>query len=260
MATKLPSMSPWSAPGDRFQTVLTELVGELKLLRSPVQDAVSVQGPVARRMVEACWPHREQFITPMAAVAGAVAEELIGFFAQDASILRAYVNNGGDIALHLAPGQRYRVGLYADLGRIERREASGLDGDFEVTAEMQARGVATSGWRGRSFSLGVADSVTVLAATAAEADAAATMIANSVNVDDPAILRQPANALKDDTDLGERLVTVDVGSLSEDKIGEALQSGAAHAQRLQSAGIVRGAVLWLQGRVRVVGWSGEPSA
>jgi len=245
---------------DRFQTVLTELVGELKLLRLPVQDAVSVQGPVARRMVEACWLHREQFITPMAAVAGAVAEELIGFFAEDASITRAYVNNGGDIALHLAPGQRYRVGLYADLGRIERREAPGLDGDFEVTAEMQARGVATSGWRGRSFSLGVADSVTVLAATAAEADAAATMIANSVNVEDPAILRQPANALKDDTDLGERLVTVDVGRLSEDKIGAALQSGAAHAQRLLDAGIVCGAVLWLQGRVRVVGWSSEPSA
>jgi ApbE superfamily uncharacterized protein (UPF0280 family) len=244
----------------RFQTVLMELVGELKLLRSPVQDAAFVRGPVARRMVEACWPHREQFITPMAAVAGAVAQELIGFFAEEASITRAYVNNGGDIALHLAPGQRYRVGLYADLGRVERRAASGLDGDFEVTAEMQTRGVATSGWRGRSFSLGVADSVTVLAATAAQADAAATMIANSVNVDDPAIQRQPANALKDDTDLGERLVTVNVGRLSEDRIAAALQSGEAHAQRLQSAGIVQGAVLWLQGRVCVVGWSAEASA
>jgi ApbE superfamily uncharacterized protein (UPF0280 family) len=245
---------------DRFQRVLTELVRELKLLRSPVQEAASVRGPVARRMVDACWPHREQFITPMAAVAGAVADELIGFFAEDASITRAYVNNGGDIALHLGQGQRYRVGLYADLGRIERREASGLDGDFEVTAETRARGVATSGWRGRSFSLGIADSVTVLAATAAEADAAATMIANSVNVDDPVILRRPANALKDDTDLGERLVTVQVGGLCEDKIAEALQRGVAHAQQLHSAGIVQGAVLWLHGSVRVVGWSAEPLA
>lgn len=244
----------------RFQTVLTELVGELKRLRSPVQAAVSVRGPVARRMVEACWPHREQFITPMAAVAGAVADEILGSIAEDTSIARAYVNNGGDIALHLAPGQRYRVGLYADLGRIERREASGLDGDFEVTAAMRSRGVATSGWRGRSFSLGIADSVTVLAATAAEADASATMIANSVNVDDPGIVRRPASALKDDTDLGKRLVTVDVGRLPEDKLGEALQRGVAHARRLQSSGIVQGAVLWLQGSVRVVGWTAEPSA
>jgi ApbE superfamily uncharacterized protein (UPF0280 family) len=245
---------------NRFQTVLAELVGELKLLRSPVQAAVSVRGPVARRMVEACWPHRAQFITPMAAVAGAVADEIIGSMTEDARIARAYVNNGGDIALHLVPGQRYRVGLYADLGRIERRQASGLDGDFEVTAGMRARGVATSGWRGRSFSLGIADSVTVLAATAAQADASATMIANSVNVDDPAVLRQPASALKDDTDLGERLVTLDVAALSEDKIAEALQAGVAHARRLQSAGIVQGAVLWLQGRMRVVGWTAVPSA
>src|SRR5262249_28174288 len=148
-----------------------------------------------------------QFITPMAAVAGAVADELIAFFRSDPAITRAYVNNGGDIALHLTSGQTYRVGLYADLGRVKRREITGLDGDFEVTAEMSVRGVATSGWRGRSFSLGIADSVTVLAATAAEADAAATMIANRVNIDDPAIQRAPANTLKDDTDLGDRLVT-----------------------------------------------------
>ena len=44
------------------------------------------------------------------------------------------------------------------------------------------RGIATSGWRGRSFSLGIADAVTVLAATAAEADAAATVIANAVDL------------------------------------------------------------------------------
>src|SRR5262249_19189479 len=61
----------------RFEGVLAELVGELKLLRLPVQDALTVIGPVARRMVQACWPHRDRFITPMAAVAGAVADELI---------------------------------------------------------------------------------------------------------------------------------------------------------------------------------------
>ena len=243
----------------RFQTVLSELVGELRWLRSPVEEAASVRGPVARRMVEACWPHRKQFITPMAAVAGGVADELIGFFSDEPGVTRAYVNNGGDISLHLAPGQCYRVGLYADLGRIKRREGSALDGDLEVTGEMRVRGVATSGWHGRSFSLGIADSVTVLAATAAQADAAATMIANEVSVDDVTIVRKPACELKDDTDLGERLVTVDVGRLPEHKIAEALERGAVHARRLCELGIVEGSVLWLQGNVRVVGSAQLPS-
>ncbi|HTO44621.1 MAG TPA: UPF0280 family protein [Burkholderiales bacterium] len=237
----------------RFQGVLAELVSEFELLRMPVQDAHPVKGPVARRMVQACWPHRERFITPMAAVAGAVADELIAFFRADERIRRACINNGGDIALHLTPGESYRVGLYADLGRIERRGRHRLDGDFEVRSDLPVRGVATSGWRGRSFSLGIADSVTVLARNAAEADAAATMVANSVNIEDPAILRRPACDLKDDTDLGGRLVTVSVGTLSADRVGEALDAGASAARELMQRGEIFGAGLWLQGQVRSVG-------
>jgi ApbE superfamily uncharacterized protein (UPF0280 family) len=221
------------------------------MLRLPVQDACDVQGPVATRMVAACWPHRERFITPMAAVAGAVADEMIGFF-RVPGVLRAYVNNGGDIAIHLTPGQAYRVGLVAGLGRPQRHEPLALDGDFEVTAALPVRGIATSGWRGRSFSLGIADSVTVLARSAAEADAAATMIANAVDVDAPAIVRRPARELKDDTDLGERLVTVDVGTLSTEQVERALAAGEAHAQRLRDAGTIAAAVMCLRGSARTV--------
>jgi ApbE superfamily uncharacterized protein (UPF0280 family) len=234
----------------RFASVLTELVAELRLLRSPVQLAGSVTGPVARRMVEACLPHRERFITPMAAVAGAVADEMIQFFREDPRIRRAYVNNGGDLALHLRDGERYRIGLFADLGRVQRGERWRLDGDFELEAAMASRGVATSGWRGRSFSLGIADSVTVLAGHAAHADAAATLIANAVNVDDAAIVRRPACALKDDTDLGDRLVTVEVGTLAPGAVDAALDAGASIARRMLHAGLIHGAVLWLQGRHR----------
>jgi uncharacterized protein len=237
----------------RFQGLLAELVDELRLLRSPVQEAAGATGPVARRMVAACWPHREAFITPMAAVAGAVADELIGWLRADQGVVRAYVNNGGDIALHLAAGQRYRIGLYADLSRIKRRETHTLDGDFQVTSGMPVRGVATSGWRGRSFSLGIADSVTVLARTAAEADAAATMIANSVDVEDPAILRRPACELKDDTDLGDRMVTVGVGPLSAERVRQALDAGASRAGELARQGLIHAAALWLQGVVCCVG-------
>jgi hypothetical protein len=237
----------------RFQGVLAELVGELPLLRAPVEATTAPRGPIARRMHAACLPHAAQFITPMAAVAGAVADEMIGFFREQPRIARAFVNNGGDIALHLTAGAQFKIGLLADLARVKRREQVSLDGDFIVTADLPVRGVATSGWRGRSFSLGIADSTTVLARTAAEADAAATMIANAVDVDDPAILRKPASELKDDTDLGERLVTVGVGALPAGKVEQALAAGEAHARRLVDAGTICGAVLCLQGSVRVVG-------
>ena len=236
----------------RFQTVLAELVAELKWLRRPVQDAAAVSTVVAARMVSATWPHRAKFITPMAAVAGAVADELIECFRTDARILRAHVNNGGDIALHLAPGARYKVGLVADLARVKRREHVDLDGDFEVDAELPVRGIATSGWRGRSLSLGIADSVTVLAANAADADAAATMIANAVNADHAAIERRPASELKDDTDLGDRLVTVAVGRLPQDSVATALASGEEAARAMKADALVWGAVLCLQGSVRIV--------
>ena len=184
----------------RFQPLLAELVGELPLLRQPVDaedGPCPLRGEVARRMWLACHPHRQTFITPMAAVAGAVAQEIALSYAR-AGVDRAWVNNGGDIALHLAAGHALRVGVVADVARAHSARpgsAPALDGRFEVSAAMPVRGVATSGWRGRSFSLGIADSVTVLAATAAAADAAATKIANAVNADDERIVRRPANTL-----------------------------------------------------------------
>jgi len=237
----------------RFETVLQELVADLALLRQPVERATGVRGTVARRMLAACWPHRSRFITPMAAVAGAVADEVLAAMTDGAAgVSRAYVNNGGDIALHLRPGEAFRVGVVAgDVARHGHRVP--LDGRFEVTGAMPVRGVATSGWRGRSWSLGIADSVTVLAADGAAADAAATMIANAVDVDSPAIQRRPACELDDHTDLGDRLVTVGVGPLPEDAVERALARGAAHAQALVDAALVWGAVLALGSRRRVVG-------
>jgi ApbE superfamily uncharacterized protein (UPF0280 family) len=118
---------------------------------------------------------------------------------------------------------------------------------------MPVRGVATSGWRGRSWSLGIADSVTVLAADGATADAAATMIANAVDIDHPGIERRRACEVDDNTDLGDRLVTVAVRRLPEDAVERALARGAAHAQALVDTALIWGAVLALGSRLRVVG-------
>ena len=245
--------SAHAAAWTRFEPLLGELVGELDALREPVGADCTLKGPIARRMWHACAPFRPAFITPMAAVAGSVADEIIAFYRRP-GIERAWVNNGGDIALHLAAGRSARVGLFADIAQFDLAEAGPLttDGQFVIDAADPVHGVATSGWRGRSFSLGIADSVTVLAATAAQADAAATVIANAVNVDDAAIRRLPASQCKDDSDLGDIPVTVDVPPLAPATVRRALDAGAARARSLQNDGNAWAAMLVCQGQWRLV--------
>jgi len=245
--------SAHAAAWARFESLLAELVSELTLLRQPVGASCGLRGPIAHRMWNACAPFRPAFITPMAAVAGSVADEIIAFYRRP-GIERAWVNNGGDIALHLAVGRSARVGLFADIAQFDLADVGPLvtDGQFVVEAAQPVRGVATSGWRGRSFSLGIADSVTVLAATAAQADAAATVIANAVDVDDPAIRRLPASQCKDDSDLGDIPVTVDVPPLAPATVRRALDAGAARARSLQSGGNAWAAMLVCQGQWRLV--------
>ena len=235
----------------RFTAILDELVHELALLRRPVHSACPVRGSIAQRMWLACQPYKSSFITPMAAVAGAVAQELIACYSQS-GVTRAWVNNGGDIALHLAPPQSVRIGLYANLARLdldEIRDGIRVDGQFEVSSDLPVRGVATSGWRGRSFSLGIADSVTVLARTASQADAAATVIANAVDIVDARIVRRPACEVKDDTDLGSIPVTVDVPPLESALVQQALRAGLMRAHQLRAAGLIWSAALVCQNQI-----------
>ena len=261
----------------RFRTLLDELVAELPRLRAdlsqPSAASLAPEGRVARRMLAACRPHAidGRFITAMAAVAGSVAEELIASF-DDPRIDRAYVNNGGDIALHLRGDSNFAIGVVADadadadavrmaLARAhachpERSEGSrpptGL-GRFVIEASSPVRGIATSGWRGRSFSRGIADAVTVLARTASAADAAATVIANAVDIDAATIVRRPADEVRDDSDLGARLVTIAVPALPAREVDAALDAGVRQAAREIASGRIVAAILQLQGRVRVCG-------
>lgn len=228
--------------------LLPALAAELPLLRAPLAGRMpALRHPVARRMAEACWPHRAGFITPMAAVAGAVAEHVLAAVAAVPGLRVAHVNNGGDIALLLAPGERLRVGLVADPAH-PRADALAV-----VAAADPVRGVATSGWHGRSFSLGIADAVTVLAPGAADADAAATVVANAVDVEHPGITRRPALSLDPDSDLGERPVTVAVPPLPPAVAAAALARGAAKAEALMARGLISGACLRLQGQAVMLG-------
>ena len=239
----------YDAAARRFTGLLDELCGELPMLRQAADPArCLLQGTVARRMHGAVAPFAaDHFITPMAAVAGSVAEEVLGAMVGAAQLERAYVNNGGDIALCLADGEQFTVGL------MDRPDDHGLMRMMVIRAGDPSRGVATSGRHGRSFSLGIADAVTVLARTASQADAAATIIANAVDLPGhPAIVRCPAQDLQPDSDLGARLVARDVGELSDVEIEDALEAGADKARQLLAAGLIDGAALRLYGETVVV--------
>jgi len=137
----------------------------------------------------------------------------------------------------------------------------GLADRVTIRAEDPVRGVATSGWRGRSFSLGIADAVSVLARTGAEADAAATVVANAVDLPGhPAIERRPACELAPDNDLGRRLVTTGVGALSALEVAAALERGVTVAEDLRHRGLIAAAALFLAGQSRICGPISPPVA
>lgn len=234
----------------RLDGLLEGLAAELAGLRQPVAAGPNpLRGPVARRMWQAAAPHAPAFVTPMAAVAGAVAEAVLAAMIDGPGILRAYVNNGGDIALHLAPGAPpFRVGLVVDPAR------PAAPGHLTLAPASAIRGIATSGRHGRSLSLGIADSVTALARTAAAADVAATLIANAVDLPgDPAVARAPACSLHPDSDLGARLVTVGLALLDPGRIRRALDDGARAAEAMLDRGLILGAVLVLGDQLRLLG-------
>ena len=229
-----------------FEHVLQELAAELPQLRSPASTARQFDGTIARRMHRAVQPYAQEFITPMAAVAGAVADHILDQMLRSGGISKAYVNNGGDIALHLETPQTF--------------SCASPQGTISLNAHHKVKGIATSGWRGRSHSLGIADNVTVLAPTAASADAAATMIANHTNLDaHPAISRKPACELAPDSDLGEMMVTTGVGELALSDIRCALQQGTSFAWTLVDKSLIIAAMVSLKGHSRMVASKQAPA-
>ena len=237
----------FAAATQRFQSVLQELVNELPVLRRAVtENDEPPKGEIAQRMEAVTRPHAGGFITRMAAVAGAVADEVLTAMRRATPLTRAYVNNGGDIALHLDGGQNFVSAIQlpdgSEVGRVR------IDNDHDI------RGIASSGRHGRSHSFGIADTVTVLARNAAQADAAATLIANAVDLPGhPHIHRRPADDLDPNSDLGSRLVVTGRGPLSRAEVNAALATGLACARMMRDRHLIHSAALCLDGAVQVLG-------
>ena len=237
---------------DAMRDVLAGLAAELAHLRAPWDAADPPTGPVARRMHAACTVAGGRFVTPMAAVAGAIADHILGRMLASrhaATATKVSVNNGGDIA------------FWTGDGAITRAAIAGPEGAaITLHGPTGWRGMATSGQGGRSLSPGIADSVTVLADCAANADIAATLIAGAVDCPDAAgIERRPARDIDPDSDLGARLVTISVPQLGPSQVKAALGAGRRLAENMMRGGGIAGVVLELQGVVMAVGFD-DPSS
>ena len=236
----------------RFATMLEELVSELVELRGVFDPEHEFTTPVACRMASAIKPFAgKYFITPMAAVAGSVADEVLAAMLEAAALPRAFVNNGGDIAVHVEDNENLAIGI------VSRPDAPtpAIDRQAVIGANSGIGGIATSGRHGRSFSLGIADAVTILGTCAAEADAAATIVANRVDINSANIMRIPARDLDLDSDLGDRLVVTNVGPLTDRQIAIALNQGASLAEDLCRSRAILGAHLQLGQASRTTGLS-----
>ena len=193
-------------------------------------------------MIDSTRKTGESDLTPLAAVAGAGAD-VVADFLFDRGATRVIVDNGGDIALRLREGESARVGLKTAI------DAGNMAYVIPIEAEMGVGGIATSGLGGRSFTKGIASAATVLAEDASLADAAATVLGNFTNVEDPRIARALAEALYPETDLAGEWVTTQVGALPPERLEEALQNGLRKAQALCEKGLIKGALIAVKQKV-----------
>jgi ApbE superfamily uncharacterized protein (UPF0280 family) len=210
-------------------------------LRSPAVNTDEPRtGGLARAMWRAVRVVGDPDLTPMAAVAGAIADATATFL-ENQELTRVVVNNGGDVALRLREGETLSVGIRPEV------ECPDISHRVLITAEMGIRGVATSGLGGRSFTRGVASAATVVSRDAVWADAAATAVANATYISAGAVVRRSAESIYPDTDLKGLDVTVSVGELSLSQIERALAQGLSRAEELTAREVIFGACLFVKG-------------
>ena len=226
-----------------------ELIPFLKFARSPIGELKKINNCiyplVLNRMIEAIDQLDEDDFTPMAAVAGTLSDLAM----EEALKHKAdfvIANNGGDVAFHTSPHYNpMKVGIISDLS------INKVTHMLKIDTKSQIKGIATSGYGGRSLTKGVASAVTVLARNSSFADAAATAIANAVNCDDIAVERCLAEEIDYNTDIKGALVTKRIGKMADESIETAINIGEKRAKELYDKGMILGAIVFVQGKMSV---------
>lgn len=225
---------------------LAEIAAELPVLRQyPARGDFSSLLGLPRVMAEAVLATGEPTLTPMAAVAGTVADAVADWiFARGADLVA--VNNGGDVALRLGPGQSIRMGI------LPRLDGGGVTEVVTIAAEDGVGGVCTSGLGGRSLTRGIANAVTVFSRRCALADACATHIANCSYVASPRVIICRAGDLEPESDIADLTIVRAVGELNEGEIRQGLDQIRTETLRQMDRGNlsrlaadVRGRRIWV---------------
>jgi uncharacterized protein len=223
---------------------LAEIAEDMPHLKQPAVAAPPASlGRLARIMWEATALVGDADLTPMAAVAGTIADATADFL-WNVGLTRVIVNNGGDLALRLDTGETVSVGIRQDVTRQT------VSSRVVVTHESHIGGVCTSGLGGRSFTRGVASAAIVLAGRSAVADAAATAVANATYIPSPAVEQRNAETIDPETDLKGVPITTTVGTLSKVEIEQALSQGISRGEELVRRNLIAGACVCAQGRRR----------
>lgn len=218
-------------------TCLEGVAGELPLLRQQHRELqLTPKHKISRAMLESVRAVGDADLTPMAAVAGSIADEVANWLMEKGAT-RAIVDNGGDIAIRLSPGERMTVGLRPTI------ESQKITHVIRLNSNSTTWGVNTSGLGGRSLTRGIASAVTAFGSTSSLADAAATAIANACFSQHKNILQVPARQIDSNSDLGEMLVTVSVQGLPEQIVAKALENGLQKASLVQQQGLIQGALI-----------------
>jgi ApbE superfamily uncharacterized protein (UPF0280 family) len=214
------------------------------------EQVARITDPLALKMIASVQAVADADLTPMAAVAGTIADAVADFLFQR-GMTRVLVDNGGDIAIRSCDGEPVTVGIRPQVDRRSLSHAVVLE------PERTAWGVATSGTGGRSLTRGVLEAAVVIAADAATADAAATAVANASHILDGAVIRRPAEAIDPHTDIAGLEVTAGVGALTEEGRRMALDQALGRAEELIGARIILGALVACQGRIAMTRFMAE---
>ncbi len=208
--------------------------------RQFLESREQIKDSLVLKMISSVVMIGDEDLTPMAAVAGTIADEVADFLFEH-GMTKVVVDNGGDVAVRADREEPITVGIRPDINDHEVSYVIGLDPD------LHSHGVATSGLGGRSLTRGIASAATVVARTASLADAAATAVANASFLEDEQVRRRPAEDLDPYTDIAGLDITVKVGPLSEEKKIRAVSQAIRRAEDLVRREVILGAFVAVQG-------------
>jgi hypothetical protein len=202
----------------------------------------NLEDSLAVKMIKSVLTVGDKGLTPMAAVAGTIADAVADFLF-NRGMTKVVVDNGGDVAVRLQEGASVTVGIRPEIGK------QGISNVIVLDSRSPSWGVTTSGLGGRSLTSGIASASTVIAETASMADAASTAIANASFVKDEQVIQRPAEEIDPETDIAGLPVTVKVGPLSEETKAMAVSKAMERAEQLIEKDIILGAYIAVQGKV-----------